>query len=750
MRPAWRGFSSKWPAVATVVLAVLAWSVSSSFSAQPGSGLGETNSHLSADSATVDVLPNIAQIVNFTITQNTSGDSGPIGVALSDTLVVFVEAFGRTTVNNVTVENGPNDTFVQEAYLLDYVNGGTHGFSVWACANVDGGPSTNVNVTLTGGTTDSAAIEVVDVNGGNPYGGNPIPFVDQVSDIIHGASKTPNEHLTVHADDLALAGIGTWSWNNFTVQGVSQLGDQVTTNSSVRGTNVTAGVLYYSNNNTTATSTWMNATLTSSAPWIEDIITLGATDYTTTYQVSFAETGLSPSTVWCQEIQSGGATRCETAGNGSTWHLQDGTYVWNITVEGGGVYDVSPASSGLVTVQGANIWLNSTFSDPSGTHFIQHVVVILLENEATSYVTAEGTYENTLANTYEGASQFFAACHPSAPEYMAIIAADTNSCQSPGTGIGDAYPTSGGGVYHSYKEETLGDTLTASGFTWANYAENLPGGGVACTDPSKWAVPGNSSLFAGKHVPFLYMDSTVDSPSTCKNHVLSLEPGPGISNAFNTSVVNDNMPTLSFISPNLCDDGHDGCSGIWPNTTCLQSNCKGTYDDVQEVKDQADLWLNEFLTPLIHCSGGQYNGSTKAHNNCESEIQHTAIFVLYDETGGKNPAGKSGKSDLGFGVTEPTNQNYASCHPFAGHPSVCGGLIYEVTIIPHSAYAGSTTGKSAYAMKNSDYGITATIEWLFGLPSFCSVEPSGFSNPGCLDQHYPAMTSDFEFMSNGY
>jgi len=218
VRPAWRGFSSKWPAVATVVLAVLAWSVSSSFSAQPGSGLGETNSHLSADSATVDVLPNIAQIVNFTITQNTSGDSGPIGVALSDTLVVFVEAFGRTTVNNVTVENGPNDTFVQEAYLLDYVNGGTHGFSVWACANVDGGPSTNVNVTLTGGTTDSAAIEVVDVNGGNPYGGNPIPFVDQVSDIIHGASKTPNEHLTVHADDLALAGIGTWSWNNFTVQ----------------------------------------------------------------------------------------------------------------------------------------------------------------------------------------------------------------------------------------------------------------------------------------------------------------------------------------------------------------------------------------------------------------------------------------------------------------------------------------------------------------------------------------------------
>ncbi|MFZ1023177.1 MAG: alkaline phosphatase family protein [Thermoplasmata archaeon] len=689
-------------------------------------------------------------MVNFTITQNTSGDTGPFDVAPSDTLVVFVELFGKTTVNNVTIENGPNDTFVQEAYLLDYVNGGTHGFSVWACANVDGGPSTDVNVTLTGGTTDSAAIEVVDVNGGNPYGGNPIPFVDQVADITKGISKTPNEGLTVHADDVALLGIGTWSWNNVTTSAPRQVLDQLTTNSTVSGTNVTSAVISYSNDNATSEAITMNGTLSASAPWIVDIITIGAIDYTATYQVSFTETGLSTGTMWCQDLQGEGSTQCETAGSGSTWDLQNGIYVWNISVEGSGVYDVSPESSGLVTVQGANVWLNSTFSDPSGTHFIQHVVVIVLENEAASYVSAEGAYENTLASTYEGSSQFFAACHPSAPEYMAIIAADTNSCQNPGSGIGDAYPTSGGGTYHSYKEETIGDTLTASGFTWANYAENLPGGGVACTDPSKWAVPGNSSLFAGKHVPFLYMDSTVDVKSTCESHILSLEPGPGISNAFNTSVVDNEMVNFSFISPNLCDDGHDGCNGVWPNATCLKTNCGGTYDDVQEVKDQADLWLKLFLTPLLACTGSQYDKNSNVQSICKTEIKHTAIFVLYDETGGENPAGKSGKSDLGFQVTEPTNQNYVSCHPRAGNPSVCGGQIYEVTIIHNSAYAGTSTGATAYKTMNSDYGITATIEWLFGLSHFCSVEPSGFSNPGCLDQYYPAMTSDFGFTNNGY
>jgi len=106
---------------------------------------------LVTDLGTTDVTPVIAQIFNFTITGATSGDSGAYNVAPADTLVVFIELFGRTTVHSVSIEDGPNDTFVQQAYQLQYANGGTHGFAVWTCTNVDGGPYTNVNVTLTGG-----------------------------------------------------------------------------------------------------------------------------------------------------------------------------------------------------------------------------------------------------------------------------------------------------------------------------------------------------------------------------------------------------------------------------------------------------------------------------------------------------------------------------------------------------------------------------------------------------------------------
>ncbi|MGA8512649.1 MAG: hypothetical protein WB778_08055 [Thermoplasmata archaeon] len=525
MRRSMRVLLGNWPAigaVAVVVMAIVAWSAATNLEELAGTtrSTSETGSHLSLDSGTNDVLPNIANIVNFTINQNTSGDTGPFNVAPTDTIVVFVELFGRTTVNNVTIENGPNDTFVEEASLLDYVNGGTHGFSVWACADVDGGPSTNVNVTLTGGTTDSAAVEVVDVNGGNPYGGNPISFVDQVASIEHGVSHTPNEGLTVHADDLALAGIGTWSWNNVTTGGVSQLGDQVTTNSSVAGTNVTAAVLYYSNANSTSKTVNMNGTLETSAPWIIDMITIGATDYTTTYAVTFSETGLPSGTTWCQTIQTVGSTKCGTSG--SSWVAQNGTYDWNVSVNSAKNYfDPILGNSGLLTVQGSSDTMTFNFTDPPCGYStypacIQHAVIIVLENEPYSAVIKSGNSnggdtEKWLAKNYMGASNFQAACHPSAPNYLALISANTDQC--------------GTDSYNDWTDITLADTLThnaqytgGQAFTWANYAEDLPSN--ACSSPSTYSgiqpgVTTGTALFFSKHVPFLYEQDTTSQRSYC-------------------------------------------------------------------------------------------------------------------------------------------------------------------------------------------------------------------------------------------
>ncbi|MFZ0892645.1 MAG: hypothetical protein WB782_07025 [Thermoplasmata archaeon] len=640
-------------------------------------------------------------------------------------------------------------------------------------------------MTLTGGTTDSAAIEVIDVNGGNPYGGNPIPFVDQVASIEHGVSHTPNEGLTVHAEDLALAGIGTWSWNNVTTGGVSQLGDQITTNSTVSGTNVTAAVLFYSNANSTSKTVNMNGTLEASAPWIIDIVTLGATDYTATYSLSFSETGLSSGTTWCQDIQGEGSTICGSSSTGSTWSLQNGIYLWNISVAGSTPYNSSIGYTGLVSVSNASGSLPTIFSDsPTSEHFIQHVVIIVLENEQLSAVQATqakggGPYENYLAAKHQALSSFYAPCHPSNPEYLALTYADTNSCATSGTG--DNYPSSGG-TYGSWENSGISDLLqsatnggwvgsTQTNFTWGDYAENLPSN--ACTSPATYAhggVDGTDSnkqgdaLFASKHVPFLYEDDVVSNSGYCESHILPLEPtlsgqpyAPGQS--FNASVLNNDMRNFTFISPNLCDDGHSACGpsgklATGPNATCSSSGCTGT--DKTLITNQADAWLKWFLAPLLNGTGYYSSGEAGStdHGYERTEIAHTAFFILYDEA--SPTSDRAGFSVLPSG-SEPSNDNNQWCGAHGeGHSSICGGNIYEVTILPSGIGNSKATG---YNNPNddgilfTDYGILATVELLFDLkgvdginpsapPSgtdygVCSNDPpnhsSGFTNPGCLD-----------------
>lgn len=759
---------SKLLVLAIVLVAISGWSLSGDVGAGGRSlGLTSGDSGLTVvTSSQVDVLPAIAQIVNFTITGNTSGDSGPFDSAPADTLVVFVELFGKTTVNNITIEDGPNDAFVQEAYLLDYVNGGTHGFSVWACTNVSGGPNTDVNVTLTGGTTNSAAIEVVDINGGNPYGGNPVPFVDQVADIIHGNSASPSEGLTVHSNDLALAGIGTWSWNNVTTGGVNQFGDQVTTNSSVQGTNVTAAVLYYSNANSTAEYVVMNGTLSTRAPWIEDIITLGATFDPTTFPVTFAETGLAAGTTWCQNVTGYGSytVSCRTAPQGSVFDLPSGTYLWNVSYVGNASYEISPGTDGYVSVSGAGLDVDLNFTDPGG-HPIQHVVEILLENEPVSAVAEYGTYfEKWYATHYPSAAEsalgYDAQCHPSNPEYLALISAETNHCTGAkvgGLAVGDAYH-----VYNNATLANLLDTATNSGFgrgnfSWANYAENLPSD--ACTNAANYDRGGNNSagqkvnnevgLFATKHTPILFQSYVVSTKGYCESHILPFESLSGTQysqgQSFVQALAANQFRNFSFISPNLCDDGHSKCGGlsgtvVVPSAVCSSVGCTGAPSAEQGIRYQADRWLSEFIAPILNGTGNYSRAHLGAatYSVERNELNHTVFLITYDEG-----VGSMGFVPYGGPIS---GNNYAYCKS-VGHATygACGGDVYMVAVSSNASLLSSSTKNYGYKLHGSDYGMLATVEAIFDLTGVdkspkqsgkygvCTEDTGGRTNPGCYD-----------------
>jgi hypothetical protein len=316
---------------------------------------------------------------------------------------------------------------------------------------------------------------------------------------------------------------------------------------------------------------------------------------------------------------------------------------------------------------------------PTPLH-VRHLVVIVLENEQINMIWGHARYEQYLAHTYGNASSIYAACHPSAPEYLALISADSLQCSSDN--------------YNHYKLTNVGDLLSGAGYSWHAYAENLPTN--ACSQP------GSSShgVFVVHHVPFLFFNNVTKSSTFCTRHVLP-------SSNFNSSVAAGSLGNFSFYTPNLCDDGHNGCGG---NTTGAQ------------MTKQADRWLKDFLGPMLNHTG-RY--ATTAEKNM---IAHTAFLVIWDEGSGSN---------AGFAVPGVTSgDTYRYClNNGAKGDAACGGHVFAVMVSPYSK------GK-AFTMKDADFGIATTIEWLFHL--------GHLKNPGHLDASsgFPAMRALFNFTSN--
>lgn len=170
--------------------------------------------------------------------------------------------------------------------------------------------------------------------------------------------------------------------------------------------------------------------------------------------------------------------------------------------------------------------------DPAGrVPAFSHVFTIVMENEeATSVIgNTDMPYLNSLAAQGVVLSQSYAICHPSLPNYLALIGGDTF------------------GV-HSNCTDCLLDGLTvvggveATGRAWKAYMEGVP---KACFLGAK------SGRYAQKHNPFVYFRNIRDDAARCAKIVPFTE--------FATDLAGGTLPNYAWITPDLCHDGHD-CS----------------------------------------------------------------------------------------------------------------------------------------------------------------------------------------------
>ncbi len=207
--------------------------------------------------------------------------------------------------------------------------------------------------------------------------------------------------------------------------------------------------------------------------------------------------------------------------------------------------------------------------------------VITLENEGYDVTFGANSKAPYLAQTLTAQgvllTQYFGTGHASLDNYVAMMSGQAatnetrNDCQTYAdfalTGITPDGQAIGSGCVYPASIKTLPDQLKEIGKTWRGYMGDMGNDpsreSATCGHPAlntidhtqtadapSPAVP-QGDQYATRHDPFAYFHSIIDSPD-CQKNLVNL-------NLLATDLQKlSTTPDFAFVTPNLCDDGHDG------------------------------------------------------------------------------------------------------------------------------------------------------------------------------------------------
>jgi hypothetical protein len=297
---------------------------------------------------------------------------------------------------------------------------------------------------------------------------------------------------------------------------------------------------------------------------------------------------------------------------------------------------------------------------------VKHVFVIVLENKTFSNTFGTSTQDPYLQKTLvpEGAllTQYYGTGHVSLDNYISMVSGmaptpDTDDDCIPGlssaTGLGnynnveqtgrtsDGQVIATGGCIYAKDIRTLPNQLEDAGLTWKGYMGDMgndptresatcghPTIGIGTDNTNEAEAPSAAvplgDAYATRHDPFMYFHSIIDSPS-CKTHVVNLDKLPADLKDERTT------PNYVFITPNLCDDGHDGSGTGAPGTTCANGGPGGL--------TSIDAFLQKWVPQIMNSAAYKKDG---------------LLVITFDESnyGGEtvtvNPTTKQETVDISF------------------------------------------------------------------------------------------------------
>jgi hypothetical protein len=313
---------------------------------------------------------------------------------------------------------------------------------------------------------------------------------------------------------------------------------------------------------------------------------------------------------------------------------------------------------------------------------VSHVFVVVLENEnfdSTFGLDTQAPYlAHELAPSGQLLTQYYGIGHESLDNYIAMISGQApnvqtqSDCQyyTPFTGLpqpdADGQAVGQGCVYPGWVPTVAGQ-LSAKGLTWKGYMEDM---GTPCRHPALGARDDTQRArvgdqYAARHNPFVYFAAITGSPDCARNDV-PLDQLPADLASVATT------PNLSFITPNLCNDGHD--------QPCVDGRPGGLAS--------ADDWLRTWIPRITSSPAFGSDGM---------------LVVTFDEAEGSPPNG-----DASACCGEPTGPN--TVNPGGPIPGPGGGRVGAVVVSPF------TSAGSVNPTPYNHYALLRTIEDLFGLP----------------------------------
>ena len=328
---------------------------------------------------------------------------------------------------------------------------------------------------------------------------------------------------------------------------------------------------------------------------------------------------------------------------------------------------------------------------------IRHVWVIDLENKSyTNALSGSNDYiGKTLPSLGQVLTHSYAIGHASLDNYVGqvsgqspnvITQADCTRYTDVAPGIaGPGGQTVGEGCVYPPAVLTVADQVAAAHLTWKGYMEDMGNSPArdhtdargACGHPVLNSSDGTQAATSGdqyatRHNPFMYFHSIIDT-AQCAN-VVSLKPLAGDLASVATT------PNYSFITPNLCNDGHDtGCAG----------------PDVAGKKDgglvSTNRWLAKYVPMILASPAFRADG---------------ALIVTWDESDTSDAASCCGET-AGPGS------------PLPGITGAGGGHVATIVVSPFTK--PGTTNATPY----NHFSVLRSIEDIFGLSHLAAAGAAG-------------------------